>query len=234
MKAWKALVERKLFSFLLAGIDEMPEFIESFPNEFAMAELKRVSYLEPEFARQLIEIPIWDSSKEASRFQERAIVRIQELTGNSAYYIQIFNNMLVKHLNDQRTGFVTEADVDSVAENLTSGRDVLSPHYFDNLTRYQKRRESEDPISPRAYETEIEERLLRVLSFLTKTEDYASLASILAKFPQADHEAVRRMINDFKNREVIKAKPGTEQFAFVVGLYKVWLNSNLPFEEVTN
>lgn len=234
MKAWKSLVERKLFSFLLAGIDEMPDFIESFPNEFAMAELKRVSYLEPEFARQLIERPIWDSSKEASRFQERAIVRIQELTGNSAYYIQIFNNVLVDYLNDQGTGFVTEADVDSVAEQLTSGKNLLSAANFDNLTRYQQRKESEDRISPRAYETEIEEKLLRVLAFLTKTEDYASLASILAKFPQADHEAVRRMINDFKNREVIKAKPGTEQFAFVVGLYKEWLNSNLPFEEVTS
>lgn len=225
MKAWKALVERRIFSFLLSGIDEMPQFVNAYPNEFAVADMRRVSYLKDEASRDLIEKPVWDEQMDASRFQERAVQRIQELTGGSAYYIQIFNNQLVDYMNEEETGYITEADIDTVMRRLTYGRYALDlAANFDNLTRF-KNSEKDTP------EVVLEGKLLRLIAFLTKNDNFAHRDSILRRFRESDHSTIERLISRLIDREVLKARAGSQQYAFVVDVFKEWLNVNLPYEE---
>jgi tetratricopeptide (TPR) repeat protein len=225
MKAWKALVERRIFSFLLSGIDEMPEFVNAYPNEFAVADLRRVSYLDNESSKDLIEEPVWDIQNNNSRFQERAVQRIQELTGSSAYYIQIFNNQLVEYMNEEKTSYITEADIDAVMRRLTYGQNNLNlASNFDNLTRFKNGEQDTKDII-------LEGRLLRLIAFLTKNETFAHRDSIFRRFRESEHPIIERLISRLISRDVLKARAGSQQYAFVVDLFKEWLNTNLPYEE---
>jgi tetratricopeptide (TPR) repeat protein len=224
MRGWKALAERRMFSFLLCGIDEMPDFIRAYPNEFAIAEPVRVSYLDDESARELIEQPIWDHHRDRSRFQERALVRIRELTGNSAFYIQIFNNRLVNYLNDEQTGYVTEADVNEAANQLVWGTYSLNlVTHFDNLTRFKDNSDDPDNIK-------LEGVVLRCIANLTRTQQYASREAILAEFDANYHEQIKSILSTLVTREVLRSRESHNQYMFIVGLFKEWLNKNLPYE----
>ena len=227
MRAWKSLVEKKFFSFLLSGIDEMPEFISTFPNEFGIADLRRVSYLDFEGARELIEQPIWDKDNNTSRFQESAIRQVMSLTANSAYYIQIFNNQLVRYMNNERTGYVTEADILRVLHDylIKPGKGVINfDSNFDNLTRYKRNEQQDDEI-------EIEGKVLQIIAYLTLNQDFAGLKSIHARFDDPQFKTVESILNRLIDREVLISQKGHESYAIRVGLFKHWINTNMPYKE---
>ncbi|MCL2931860.1 MAG: hypothetical protein MGG11_06125 [Trichodesmium sp. MAG_R03] len=85
MQYWKALSEKGYFGTVLVGQDYMQRFIDTFPNEFQVAEHKPVSYLEEEYARQLIVEPIHTKEGE-SRYKGKAVNRLIELTAGSPFY----------------------------------------------------------------------------------------------------------------------------------------------------
>ena len=58
MKNWKALMQANYFNAVLVGQDVMERFIESFQNEFGIAQRERVTYLDREDAIKLIDEPI--------------------------------------------------------------------------------------------------------------------------------------------------------------------------------
>ncbi|MCL0070615.1 tetratricopeptide repeat protein [Dehalococcoidia bacterium] len=134
MKNWKALLQENYFSAVLAGQDVMPKFKERFPNEFGTTQDERVTYLKPEDAIKLIDEPIRLGGRRGeSRYRERAIERILELTSGSPFYIQIFCNRLVEYMNRKHARLVTEADVEQVKNELIRGVNALSLDKFDNL-----------------------------------------------------------------------------------------------------
>lgn len=233
MKAWKSLVEKKYFAFILSGIDEMPEFISAYPNEFGMAELIQINYLDDEGSRDLIERPIWNEEKNASRFQESAVRRIFELTAGSAYYIQIFNKTLVNYMNKEHTGYVTEADVNRVLDLLISPNsdDQLNfDSHFDNLTRF-KIGGAREAASSNHSEVKLEGMLLRVIASITRNQDYASKQSILSRFGPEDLDLVEHLIQRLINRDVLIVQEGQEHYQIRVELFKHWVNTNIPYRE---
>lgn len=228
MKAWKSLVERKNFSFLLSGIDEMPEFISTYPNEFGMAELRRVTHLDDQGASDLIESPIWNHQRDTSRLQESAVKRVMQITANSAYYIQIFNNELVRYMNEEPTGYITEADIHRVLGRLIEpGRGSLNlASNFDNLTRYKANlgaNQSDD--------IQLEGQLLRVIAYITRNQDYASRQAIFAHFHESKYNIIDSLIQLLVSREVLISQSGQQQYAIRVELFKHWLNANIPYRE---
>jgi hypothetical protein len=132
MKAWKAMLESNLFRSVVVGNDLMPRFLKKFPNEFQVAGQEPVSYLDEESAKRLIEEPIQLDTGE-TRYRGDAVKRILELTARSPYYIQLFCNRLVQHMNDERQPLIGPADVDKVAAALVSGERALPLEQFDNL-----------------------------------------------------------------------------------------------------
>ncbi|MGV9313664.1 cold-shock protein [Streptomyces sp. NPDC003691] len=132
MKLWKAMLEKKLFSSVVVGNDLMQRFLEAFPNEFQVARQEQVTYLDQESAELLITEPIALEQGE-SRYRGDSVQRIVELTARNPYYVQLFCNRLVQHMNSERQPLIGPADVDNVAEALVSGDKPVDQGQFDNL-----------------------------------------------------------------------------------------------------
>lgn len=132
MKSWKAMLEGKMFSSVVVGNDLMPRFLKAFPNEFQVARQEPVSYLDQDSAEALITEPIALPGGE-SRYRGDSVQRVVELTARSPYYIQLFCNRLVQHMNGLRQPLIGPAHVDAVAASLVRGERALPQEQFDNL-----------------------------------------------------------------------------------------------------
>ena len=132
MKSWKAMLESKLFSSVVVGNDLMPAFLAAFPNEFQVARQERVSYLDYKSAEALITEPVLMADDE-NRYRGDSVARILELTAGSPYYIQLFCNRLIEHMNAERQALIGPADVDKIATALVHGDKALLQEQFDNL-----------------------------------------------------------------------------------------------------
>src|SRR5215472_16000400 len=131
MRQWKSLLESRTFDAVLVGQDTMPRFKEAYPNEFGVTHDERISYLSEEEARALAENPIMMSSE--SRYKGASLDRLISLTAGSAFYLQIFCDRLVQHLNRNRLAFITESVVGDVLGQLTMGPAALPMDKFDPL-----------------------------------------------------------------------------------------------------
>jgi hypothetical protein len=131
MRQWKSLLESRTFDAVLIGQDTMPRFKEAYPNEFGVTHDERISYLSAEEARALAEEPIRISGE--SRYKGASLDRLISLTAGSPFYLQIFCDRLVQHLNRNRLAFVTESVVGDVLATLTTGPSALTMDKFDPL-----------------------------------------------------------------------------------------------------
>jgi tetratricopeptide (TPR) repeat protein len=210
MRNWKAILQEDLFSVVLAGQDVMPKFIASFPNEFAAIKDQRISYLEPDEARKLIDEPICMGGRSGkSRYREKAIDRILDLTAASPFYIQIFCDRLVEYMNRRRINLVTQTDVEQVKNELITGVNALVDGKFDNLI-------SSGDTSPEAISEKDASAVLKVIAMNSRT-GLCSRDRIIVE-TQTDVEDILR---DLLAREVIEAKG--QYYAIRVGLFKEWL-----------
>lgn len=58
MQSWKSFHEKNIFKSALIGQDYMPEFIETYANEFGIMKTIELTYLTRNDAMKLIEEPI--------------------------------------------------------------------------------------------------------------------------------------------------------------------------------
>ena len=209
MKGWKALLEKGFFRCVLVGNDLMPRFIQDYPNEFQVALQKRVSYLDPMYARALIEDPI-RLPDDQSRYRGNAVDRILALTGCSPYYIQLFCHDLVEYMNreDVRAPAIGPADVDTVAKNLIND---LDESHFDNL------------LTPGDRDvTNISEALVIDVLRATHREAGAQMYHEINPGALGSHPDAELVIQDLLRREVLKRIPGN-RYRIQVGLFSEWL-----------
>jgi len=211
MKNWKALLQENYFSVVLAGQDVMPKFKQRFPNEFGTTQDERVSYLKREDAIRLIDEPIRIGGRDGkSRYRERAIDRILELTAGSPFYIQIICDRLVKYMNRKRASLITEADVEQVKNELIRGVNALSLDKFDNLINAGDT--SEDAISDDDALT-----VLKEIAINSQTGP-CNRNSISCE----TEKPIDLILDDLVNREVIEQEQG-RYYRIRVGLFKDWL-----------
>jgi hypothetical protein len=133
LKTWKALLEKNIFSTVLVGQDVMPKFKSKYANEFGTSEDKRLTYLNIEDAKRLIEEPIWDDKRGRSRYVGKAVEEIIDYTASHPFYIQIFCSRLVEHLNANKDMLVTQVSVNEVAKSFIVGNQAFGEDKFDNL-----------------------------------------------------------------------------------------------------
>ncbi|HLG74817.1 MAG TPA: hypothetical protein VKX46_00300, partial [Ktedonobacteraceae bacterium] len=216
MKIWKSLLQDELFSAVLAGQDVMPKFKERFPNEFGIVQDQRVSYLKSEDAVLLIDEPIRIGGKTGkSRYREKAIERIVDLTAGSPFYIQIICHRLVEYMNRKRTSLVTEADVEQVKNELITGANLLGWDKFDNLI-------SSGDTSPDAISSEEAKVILKIIARNYRTgcnRNNIVEDPTITDNPQID---VDKILEDLEKREVIEVKSG-QYYTIRVGLFRDWL-----------
>jgi tetratricopeptide (TPR) repeat protein len=214
MKNWKALLQENYFHAVLAGQDVMPKFKQRFPNEFGTTQDERVSYLKPEDARKLIDEPIRiGGGVGQSRYRERAIERILELTAGSPFYIQILCNRLVEYMNRKHARLVTQADVEHIKEELIWGVNALSKDKFENLINSGDT--SEDAIS--------DEDSLNVLKAIAANSQTGpcNRSSITCE----TSTPLDTVLNDLVKRDVIEREREC-YYQIRVGLFREWLIIN--------
>jgi len=211
MKNWKAILQEGYFSAILAGQDVMPKFKQTFRNEFGTTQDERITYLREEDARRLIDEPIRIGGRHGeSRYREKAIERILELTAGSPFYIQIFCNRLVEYMNRKRAPLVTDADVEQVKEELINGVNALSIDKFDNLINSGDT--SKDAIT--------DKDALEVLKAIAINgrDGYCHRSNITCK----TESSVDAILEDLVKRDVIK-RERRNYYQIRVGLFKEWL-----------
>ncbi|MEE4357939.1 MAG: hypothetical protein V2I97_15835 [Desulfococcaceae bacterium] len=215
MKNWKALLQKNYFSAVLAGQDAMPKFKQRFPNEFGTTQDERVTYLRREDAEKLIDEPVRIGGREGkSRYRERAIERVVNLSAGSPFYIQIICNRLVEYMNRKRASLVTQADIEQVKNDLIRGVNALGLDKFDNLINSGDT--SEDAIS--------DEDALKVLKSIAMNSHTGPCSRNSIICPTC--QTTDLILDDLVKREVLE-REREHYYRIRVGLFKEWLSANM-------
>jgi hypothetical protein len=204
MRQWKSLLESRTFDAVLIGQDTMPRFKEAYPNEFGVTHDERISYLRPEEARALAEDPVMLAGE--SRYKGASLDRLLSLTAGSPFYLQIFCDRLVQHLNSERLMFITESAIGYVLGELTIGSSPLTIDKFD-------------PLITAAGESVAVAPKEQYLALLTRVALNPRITAL--EFGEEDTPLVR----DLLSREVLK-RDASGRLRIRVGLFGEWLKAN--------
>lgn len=216
MQNWKAFIEDGGFSVVVSGQDTMKQFMLEFQNEFGMFKPERLTYLDKEAAKELIDEPIWDKANNRSRYTRDSIDKIISLTACSPFYIQIICNELVRFMNARKKPVLTPRDVEDVVISLCKGQNSLTEFDFENLLSAGDKQL--DQIKPdEAFAILIE------IAKLTKTLNFARREDISVYSPSKDNEIIKDLIE----RAVLEEESlVSNRYKIQVQLFKDWLNFN--------
>lgn len=216
MKQWKAVTqnERAQFSVILVGQDVVPSFKnEDYArNAFGVIQDIRLTYLQDEPARDLIEKPILDENGQ-SRYIGNAVSKIIEYTSRNPYYIQIFCSKLVDYMNKNKSINVTEADVNEVAKSFISGDQALEEDKFDNLIRAGETEDLQE------YPEDEILAVLRQIAINSKNIGYCNADDINAL---QDKNRESLILKHLVDREVLEQK-SENNYKIQVKLFQQWL-----------
>ncbi len=110
MQTWKALLENYGIFAVCFGQDDTPIFANRYQNAFARMAQEKVTYLEEEPAKALMDQPIAIPQSDGtfrSRYTTGVLEELYLLTAGSAYLIMILCSNLVDYLNAKGAGMVT-------------------------------------------------------------------------------------------------------------------------------
>lgn len=216
MKQWKAVTqnERAQFSVVLVGQDVVPSFKKEdyARNAFGVIQDIRLTYLQEEPARELIEKPILNEDG-SSRYIGDAVSRIIEYTSRNPYYIQIFCARLVDYMNNNKSITVTEADVNDVAHSFIVGDQALEEDKFDNLIRAGEKEDLQE-----YPESEIRS-VLREIAIASKNIGFCNRSDLNALDNKEREDEILKHLVD---REVLE-KRGEATYKIQVKLFQEWL-----------
>ena len=204
MRQWKSLLESRTFNAVLVGQDTMIRFKEAYPNEFGVAHDERISYLSADEARALAEDPVMMGGE--SRYKGASLDRLISLTAGSPFYLQIFCDRLVQHLNRNRLVFITESVVGDVLGHLTTGPSALSIDKFD-------------PLITAAGESVALAPKGQYLALLTRV----ALNPLITSQQVGAEDAA--LVRDLFDREVLE-RDAAARLSIRVGLFAEWLRAN--------
>lgn len=198
MKRLKELIELDLFKIAVIGQNTMPEFINAYPNEFAVTTPVYINYLEHNDAKDLIKKPIYNNDE--NRFLENTDRYIAEIFNGQPYYIQMFCSELVDRINNElKQDEITLAFVEYHLSDF-----IKSKHkdFFDPLVPYK--------------ETETFELLTRLSKNSEVFEDiYLKKDSI-----REDEKIILRKLHDNK---VIEYSQNANTIKFIIPFFQMWL-----------
>lgn len=211
MEYWKGLIESRIFSFVFAGQDAMPRFMDDFQNVFASMHPEELTYIDETSARELIEEPIWDKEKNCSRFHPDAVDEIIKLTACSPFYIMILCSELVKYARQRKRLPIQVNDVKALVQRMICNESSISSKDFDNLISCGESRldliDKDDSL-----------KVLKDLAMKSRNVEYYDVNAINV----FGKEKVRIIVDDLLRRGVL-ASNISKKVKIKVELFKLWL-----------
>ncbi len=218
MKQWKAVTqdERVHFSAVMIGQDTTPQFMKEpyAENAFGVIDKDRLDYLPEEGARELIVNPLRDKEGK-SRFLNKAVERIMDLTACNPYFLMNFCARLVDYMNDKKKGKVTEVDVDNALH-----------YYFNHPNKPLKDDMFHSLYSAVDVEEEEKQKVKSVLNIIARGMESKEMTSLTPEWiikqssPMGPDE-VREILNDLDRREVAPLKEGKHRIKVL--MFQKWL-----------
>jgi hypothetical protein len=235
MDFWKFMVEKRLLSGIVCGVDSMDELIagRGFGNQFASIKTEKVGYLSKEAARDLIEQPVplpddlpeeFSALRGGSRYTAGAVEAIVELTAASPFYLQLLCHNIVHTLNEEENMLVTEMTIKKALRALRERWDFAST--FENLTKFQPKPGLEDDND---YEQEVEGRILYTIALATLDRPYCDVRAEVARWRQPWSEDAQKVLTELVRREVVVSNDSGLLHRIQVGLFQKWLQTNRIF-----
>ena len=210
MQYWKAIMQDYGFYAIVVGQDNMPVFKKEYPNEFGAMELEPVTYLSQEYAYKLMDEPLLLNGK--SRYHEKALERLYELTAGSAFLILMICDRLVEHLNRIGSPSITKAIIgEFLRENAWCQNSFVDRTTFES--------QLDDRAWPELGAKN--EVLLLEIARATRDENgYAEISQLRCR--DFSSEEITSLLDRLSERNVI-IKVENKYCKIVVGLLKEWL-----------
>lgn len=212
MRFWKALLQNYCIFAIVAGQDDMPEFMREYQNEFACMELLKLNYLEERDAKLLIHEPLEIANKRGSLFKsDGSITRLYNLTAGSAYLTIILCSKLVDYLNEKGAYIVTKGIVNDFLRTRAFGpKGFLTEVNFEAQLQDRGHRELD----------EINKSILLSVARLSQTTGYANINDI--ECANLSKEEIQKYVDRLVDRNVL-VKDGRAQYWIQVKLLELWL-----------
>ena len=217
MQHWKDLLQRNHFSAVLVGQDVLSKFKKKFSNAFGTIEPHLVTYLDKKEASELIEDPIRIGGEGGeSRYREKSVDRILDLTACSPFLIHKICDRLVDHMNVKRVPLVTEADVESVKRDLIDGVRALPEDDFHCFT------DSGDPSEDAIKESEARAVLKAIADNTSDLEQKGCRKNLIESVAGSNLDDI---LEDLERRQVVKRTRDLDEDWFRIRseLFKEWL-----------
>lgn len=216
MRFWKALLQNYCVFAIVAGQDDMPEFMREYQNEFACMELLKLNYLDERDAKLLVQKPLESANQRAGLFRnDGCIHKIYNLTAGSTYLTIILCSKLVNYLNEKGAYMVTKGIVNEFLRTRAFGPNgFLTEVNFEAQLQERGHRELDD----------INQSILLSIARLSQTTGYASINCI--ECDGLTRDEIQRYINRLVDRNVL-VKEGRDQYWIQVKLLERWLISTM-------
>lgn len=212
MRFWKALLQNYCIFAIVAGQDDMPEFMREHQNEFACMELMKLNYLDERDAKRLIQEPLENGNNRTGLFRkDGAVDELYELTAGSAYLTIILCSRLVNYLNDKGAYVVTKGIVnDFLRTNVFGPKSFLTEVHFEAQLQERGHREFD----------EANKEIMLSIARLSQTTGYASIDEVTC--PGKTLEEIQELVDRLVDRNVL-VKEGRNQYWIQVKLLERWL-----------
>ena len=213
MKFWKALLQDYGIFAIIAGQDDMPEFVKEFPNDFGSMELMKLNYLPEEDAKRLIKEPLEAHNDRSGLFRDDGCIdELYNLTAGSAYLTIILCSKLVDYLNLKGAYMITKGIVQDFLRTRALGPKgfLLAKHFEPQIDERGHVEEKHD----------INFELLLGIARLSQGSGYASLSDITCT--DLTQQEIRNHLDRLVDRNVL-AKEGREGYWILVKLLEKWL-----------
>lgn len=209
MMFWKAFIQNNAIYAIIICQDHMMKFVNDarFTNVFGSIELRKVTYLNEKYAKELMEKPILYHGK--SRYKEGALNRLYELTSGSAYLIMKLCSELVDFINNEiHNPFITVAYIEEcLKKKLPTFEEYI---YFHPLFIDKSDSKNENEIA------EENKRILKKIAQQSSRNEWADYKKVVTS---AEDE---ELIKNLEERDVVIVEE-KQRCKIKITLYKEWL-----------
>jgi hypothetical protein len=221
MKILKGIVSDTFITMIIAGQDNMVEFMERYVNEFSSFQKEWVTFLGKEASFKMVTEPIGEE-----RIDPESVEKLYRFTAGSPYLLMLVCNKLVDWMNEKR--------IFKLASSLLD--DFLTKEY---MTSYEFNDTLLEPQCKDAGRLELTGKIQLVLGLIARQNskkvlgniipweefnEYVTIGDEILKDRGISPEEMREILERLVKRQVIEIQDGhTNRFRIKIPLCREWI-----------